>query len=333
MQIKFHPSYPLDLLSFLDQIIWGAYDETLESDLEYFRGFISFQGEESIKFLKKTIGESLLKWIGPLLVCDPDFLNYSIHELLAPVNHLIKNFKKDSSYKAATKEYRYFIKKEVAMVISSLEPLIQDMERANFKLYWLKNHLPQIREAIDTFASGFLCKNVAGNINFLTHLHYTAFVCGLSAHENNDLGNGCLLVSKDIPNEMILENILEKALTPHAFPICWENILKEIDKTQKLKKIKPKGIKLSVFVQQNLLLAIKCFLKEKFGLTAHGRHYLLGESIDSENASLLFFDYFEKNSKPFLTLEAYLLEMIAELEIQLVNRTVNTHSLKATDMR
>lgn len=317
MEILFQSSYTLDLLCFIDLLILDEGASDLSEDLEYFRNYLSYEGESSLAYLQKTLGkgQSLQLLIAPLLVADPEFSKLSLPELLVSASYLIKAFKASGEYEKETASYQRFLRQEAPQIISALAPIAADMERGGFKHYWFVTHLPVLRKRLKTYEDCLDWENLIQLVGGWQKGAFRIFVSNMAQMELSYLGNGYFMAACETPRRRIVKSLLEVAVGKGVEGIDWLELVEALDGKDEIKKAKSWGQSIQSYMEKNARLALEYTMKEKAGLIQNAQNHLLDKERGSYQLALLMYDAMKRRPMGKEPLAAYFETLLKEADL------------------
>jgi len=139
------------------------YDE----DISRFMPMLGTVSDEYLEKLKKINQKNpeFIDYIASLLIVNDHLHDWTTSELLDRHKRLVVMFKKAKQYQNASKNLKKFIKNYFSKSIPLIKTIANDLERLEFKKFWLEEKLPILRERSaenQTVLSEF---NIAHHIN------------------------------------------------------------------------------------------------------------------------------------------------------------------------
>lgn len=147
MEMGFHISYTLDVLSFIGLMLDEKNDIHSE-DVERFKPML---GTVSEKYLKKLIRihdetPKLIPHLTTVLIAN-DYLHiWQTAQLLEKPGQLIENFKRSGYYKVSSSNLKRFVKYDLKRSVKYMKIIAMDLERLGFKAFWLEEKLPLLKQ-------------------------------------------------------------------------------------------------------------------------------------------------------------------------------------------
>lgn len=153
MQTDFQISYTLDILLYIDCMINKQKHERHDEDVQKFvprLGTISDKYLEKLIKINKRVPE-MIEYIVSILINNDHLHEWSMTDLFDSHKSLVTTFKKSSQYSNASKGLKKFIKDDYFKVMPLIKVIITDLERLDFKKFWLEEKLPLLKERISEY--------------------------------------------------------------------------------------------------------------------------------------------------------------------------------------
>jgi len=312
VDLSFQTSYTLDLLCFIDLLI-SDFSSEFDSDVTYFRNFLSYEGEVNMNYLKKTFGRelSLQQLIAPLLVADKEFAKLTPSELLVSGRYLINAYRQSAAYKKASIWYQRFLQQEAIQIIAALEPIVADLERGGFKHYWLLNHLPAMNKTIEDFGQRFDWDRLSSILGDWTKGKLHVHVCGLAQLDFNNLGSGHFLATADTAGRRLGRSLVEEAVSSAIAPINFSLMLGALPRTEDILQLKFSDR----YLQKSASLALEYYLKEQLSFIQNAERHLLNVEKGQYELAVLMYGYMQATPKTEETLGDYFEKFLRSLDI------------------
>jgi len=325
-KLSFEASYTLDILCFIDILLKRS--PNLEDEkIKIFTDMLSTKSEKCLRKLEKSLPkrELIQNLIIPLIVADSEFKGLKTEEILGNPDYLINQFKKSSSYKKMPTKSKKFVQKEAKKVIESLEIIVSDLERLDFKAFWLMNQLPIIKQRIKEYQSEIYPLHLIEQLNNWTAPQFLIekkelFVLSFSQNNFSSLLNGTNYISTQLHSDRIIRSLIEAAFASYSLNKELKPFIKTFKKNkafiQTFKTVKKEHKKITTYLQSNLLLAVTTYLKEQFQVLENPHEYLSTYRRGSHKLAILFYEHMKHSPKPEAQpLNQYLTEVLEQVDL------------------
>ncbi len=319
------PSYLLDLVYFLELLAGPPSVLTTDEDevcLHYFEDCLSDYAKEEIKRIQKVLpkNKTVSELVLPLILADQDFENFQMTELLEGHRYLISSYKKSPDYEKAPKAYKKFVAKDAQELLGALMMIVAELERVNFKRFWLEKRLPQINDKIRTYEQGTDVMALLDKVNAEFH---TPFLSGQRIYLLSFNVNSFVVKVGDV---VVGSLRLDQSAFIHSLLECWMNpvmvepvlkpLLRRLRKNKELAKqyklVKSIHRTLDGYVAYSLKVAFSAYLAEKFGALEEPLTYLTHKS----QRALLYYDWMTLYPKETSrALEDYFVSVVTAIEL------------------
>jgi len=128
----------------IDEEKRNLYDE----DTSRFMPMLGTVSDEYLEKLKKINQKKpkFMDHITSLLIVNDHLHDWTTTDLLDRRKRLVVMFKKSKQFENASKELKKFIGSDFSKIISLVKTIASDLERLEFKKFWLEEKLPYLRE-------------------------------------------------------------------------------------------------------------------------------------------------------------------------------------------
>jgi len=277
LNTDFQISYTLDILFFIDCMIDEKKKELYEDDIYRLMPML---GTVSDKYIEKLIKMNqhtprMIEHLVSILLINEHLHEWSVTDLLDRHKHLIKNFKKTKQFSSASKDLKKFIKSHSLKAIPLIKAIVIDLERLDFKKFWLEEKLPLLKEKITEYQMTLGGFNIASHVNkWVMNKEVLSsgqwYLLIYSGADYKTLLQEYRVTSAILARENLFECIISYALQVNSY----KDVCKLLKPTQKLqaefksheecKKLK----KISNYVETSLKMALKIYLLEGCGTVA-----------------------------------------------------------------
>ena len=167
MSTEFQISYTLDVLFYIGCMIDKEKKELYDEDINRFMPMLGTISDKYLEKLEK-IKQSTPKFINYLvsmLIVNDHLHDWSTTDLLDKHRHLVATFKKAEQAGHASNGLRKFIVGDFSKSMSLIKTIATDLERLEFKKFWLEEKLPLLKERTAQY------QKVLSEFNIATHLN------------------------------------------------------------------------------------------------------------------------------------------------------------------
>ncbi len=323
--IEFIPSYTLDIICFMDQLFSNeTYPE--EEIINYFEERLVDYGEDFLRKARKLLpkGKTFSSMLFPVITIDPEFNNLKLSELFRSAKYLINQYRKSPQYKVCSKEYKKFLKHDAEVVINLLQVVMGQLEKADFKSFWLKNRLPLINQKIKLYQKEIYPLLVVEKLNALLGKVFlykqSIHVLSFANHLACVLINEQLITSTKLTSKQLVHSYIEELFEPTIFQSELKRLNKIFKKNRDLiesfKKVKKEHQTLAHYVEFNVRLAFMTYIATQFNVLDNPYEYLGRYQFGAYKLSLLYYDYILTNPmNDDQELDRYLLKIVREVEL------------------
>ena len=299
MQPDFQISYTLDILAYINCLIDEKKQKLYDEDI---KKFLPMLGTISDKYLEKLIKfnrqkPNFIEHIISILLVNDHLHDWTISELLDKHKRLVPTFKKTKQYSNASKELKKFINNDFAKVMPLVKTLATDLERLEFKKFWLEKKLPDLKERTAQY------KQLLNEFNIAKHINNWAVNEKISeANRWYVLAYGgvdykVLLKEYQVVSPIILaDNFFDKVVSYGIKKNSYRAFCKVLKPTPELKnefkkhELHKAFKKIAAYADRCFKIALKIYLQEGYG--NHSQE--VPESYPFANEIL---DYLRKNKK------------------------------------
>lgn len=294
MQIRAEISYNLDMLCFLNIMTADElFVERHRSAFEKFYPLISCGTKQCIQAMVQKHGSMLSPLLTLLVSSLPDFnIRNLIGMLKSPLE--IEYSMSKTPYNLSREEYDSCF----SFCQSTIIPLIEELEEADFYEYWQKNRLPLIKDKcnnINKYLSQFdvrqwlrLYRNVDSNL--------TVYLCSFTDPLGVKLCGDNLISDSSYKNDTILSNATHEAFHP---PYDTDVVIPYLDKIAQKPWIKkafdnqtPPGYgSMYGFIEENIVEALGIYIVVKLGVAIDPVDYFKTHDDGSHVLSPFFYKY------------------------------------------
>lgn len=327
--LEFLPSYLLDMLCFLELLCSDAIIPTTSDDdrvMYHFEECLTQDARNEIKRIQKLIPkeETLTSLVFPLVLADPDFENFQITELLGSPKFLISMYKKSADYQTATKEYKKFIKRNAELLINSLAKIVAELEKVNFKVFWLKERLPQINHRIKQYEKEIGTNVLIEMINEqLAEAYLTdqkVYLLSFNLNHSVSRVNEHLISSLQLESKMFIHSLVEQLFKTlsieHALKPFYRSLKKNKELMMTYKEVKSTYSSLLEYLDFNVKLAFITSICSHLEVLPQPYEYLGRYEFGTCKPAVLFYDYMNSFPKPQgQQIEDYLLNVVQAVEL------------------
>lgn len=318
MSVIFEPSYTLDVLHFLDHLFTPRALPN-EEMVCYFEEYLGDDHEKTLQHIRKRLMkfETIAEVLIPLLTADPEFNDLQLSELLASPKYLIHQYKRTASYQDASKEYKKFLKSEAESILLKVAPLIQRLEKAKFKTYWLHSCLPLVNQKIKEYSKDIHSLNLSKQFG---HQDQIIYVLSCIDTDRVDWVHQKLMVSQTCSFQTFMYDWVEtylKSDCPLTKPRGYERKVKRNKELMMIyKKVKEDHASIFDYIETAVKLAMTVYICQEWGILENPQDYLKKYQSGHYQVALLFYQELEKGQYRHLTLQQCAHHLLEHVDIQ-----------------
>ncbi|MBP3909400.1 MAG: hypothetical protein J6D33_10780, partial [Turicibacter sp.] len=235
----------------------------------------------------------------------------------ASPKYLINQYKSTSSYEVATKAYKKFLKSDAESIILQVSVLINELEKAKFKTYWLQSCLPLINQQIKIYEKEVLPLSVSKKIGQSRQRVYV--LCCIEPHVVQFMHQK-LIISHQCPTQSFVYQWIKNYLMIECPLIKLRGYERRIKRNKSLvqsyKEVKDKYPSIGDYIEVNLKLAMAVYLSHELGVINQPLEYLKQDNSLNDELSLLFYRVIEQKKSHHLTLNQWLQQLFEEVDLQ-----------------
>ena len=315
-KLQFEVSYTLDILCFIDQLVAGSLDE----DITYYGDQLGSVSEKCLKKIKKSLSKygTLQTLVIPLIVADPDFNEITAEELLANPKYLITKFKQSPNYKHNPANLKSFVNNEAKKTIASLAIIVTDLERIDFKSFWLSDKLPGLKSKVKKYEEEYDILKVEEQLgNWVSFAKDVMYVLAFAAEPLLEASPFSYLISDSISVRQQMSFLVDEVVFSQSIAKGLSPVLKRFKKDKNFallcKKVKKEYPTPGHYLQKNLFLALTAHLNKQFNTLVQP----LYKQPEVYDMSHRFYEMIKE--KPKLAEESlidYFLDLLANVELE-----------------
>lgn len=327
MNFHIHTSYNLDLLNFIN-ILTGEkfYTDHHEGMFERFGKNLSSESKDKVKQAVQINNSAMLGPILSLVISAvPNFEKRSV----------IKMFEDPAGLERYLMQYPYYDERlwaERENLFQTLIPVIQELEKNDFRKYWQEEKLPAIKKKqhqLHKYANQFhLDVEIEGMLgNGQAPESITVYLCSFAAPHGIKICGPKYISDIAFSMETTLGIAVHEMFHP---PYSARNLQTELERlgndpllqhSFNSKDPKYGYPSMTGFIEENVVEAMAIFICHKIGLEEDPLEYFEKHDEGSHRLSVVLFDAFSKHPKsieqPF---EDYFRELLEKLPVGSLDR-------------
>ena len=326
ISVVFEPSYTLDVLNFLDHLFTPRLSPN-EQMLCHFEEYLGDYSEGLLQKIRKNLNkfESISEVLIPLITADPEFNDLKLSELLASPKYLINQYKSTSAYEGATKTYKKFLKNDAESMILQVNVLINELEKAKFKTYWLQSCLPLVNQQIKIYEQDVLPLSVSKKIG-QSKQHFYVLSC-IEPHVMH-LIHQKLIISHQYSMQSFVYQWIKNYLMTECPLIKSRHYERKLKRNKQLvqsyKEAKDKYPSILDYIEAHLKLAMAVYLSHELGAVNQPFEYLKQDNSLNHEIALLFYDMIEQTKAHHLTFNQWGQQLFEEVDLQAYSHQVTS---------
>ena len=275
MSTEFQISYTLDVLFYIGCMIDKEKKELYDEDINRFMpmlGTISDKYLEKLEKIKQNTPQ-FISYLVSMLIVNDHLHDWSTADLLDKHRHLVTMFKKAEQAGNASTGLKKFISGDFSKSMSLVKTIATDLERLEFKKFWLEEKLPLLKERIAQYEQVLSEFNVATHVNRWVEKKIPEggqwYLLAYSGNQYKLLLNEFSVTSPTTLADQLFDRVVSYALKNACYKkyckmLKPEKSLKTEFKEHELHK-SFKGI--SSYIDTCLKMALKVYLMEGCGKT------------------------------------------------------------------
>ena len=148
MSTEFQISYTLDVLFYIECMLDEKKRSLYEEDINRFMPMLGTISDKYLERLKKIHQSTpeFICYIVAMLIVNDHLHDWKTTDLLDRHNRLVTIFKKAPQFKKASSDLKKFINGNYSKTMSLIKTIATDLERLEFKKFWLEEKLPLLKE-------------------------------------------------------------------------------------------------------------------------------------------------------------------------------------------
>ena len=306
MSVEFQVSYTLDVIFYIKCLIDEEKRNLYDEDISRFLPMLGTVSDEYLEKLKKINQKNpdFIDYIVSLLIVNDHLHDWTTADLLDKRKRLVAMFKKSKQFVNSSKILKKFINSNFSKTIPLIKTIASDLERLQFKKFWLEEKLPFLRER--SVENQLVLKNHSAHGEATIAKHINGWVKTKKMPEN---GQWYMLAYSGNEFKVLLDDFsVTSAITSadQLLDTVVSYVLKNNSYREFCKKLKPtpslkaefkghehyksfKGI--SGYVDACLTMAIKVYL-----MTGYGKNNMVAG--DDYPFATCLLAYLHENEKP-----------------------------------
>lgn len=274
--VNFEISYTLDVLFYIECMLncekYRLYDDEVSRFMPML-GTVSDQQLAKLHNIYMSSPDSIHNIVA-MLITNPELHTWKSTDLFDNHKNLAVSFKRSKVYKNATPALKKFVTGEFLRMMPLIKTIVHDLERLEFKKFWLEECLPNLKECISEYETELGRLNIIELINGWVvdkRLPTTDqwYLLTYSGNEYQPVLRSCSIISPMISANELFAQIVEYAVQVNDYRKFCKGFkptvtLKAEHKAHPLSK-SFKGI--TGYVEMCLKMALKKYLTELAGKT------------------------------------------------------------------
>ena len=167
MNTAFQISYTLDVLLYIGCMIDEGKRDLYEEDINRFMPMLGTISDKYLDKLKKIHNSTpeFINYIVSMLIVNDHLHDWKTADLLDRHKRLVVMLKKSEQFKHVSTDLKKFINGDFSKAISLIKTIANDLERLEFKKFWLGEKLPLLKERTGEYEKMLGRFNIAQHVN------------------------------------------------------------------------------------------------------------------------------------------------------------------------
>ena len=151
MTNNFQISYTLDVLFYIECMLNEEKRQLYDEEVARFMPMFGTVSDKYLDKLQKHYRQDplIIRHLVAILVDNPHLHDWSVSDLLENHQSLISDFKQSTTSIAVPKAVKNFISTRYKKIMPLIKIIVNDLERLQFKKFWLEEKLPVLKETIN----------------------------------------------------------------------------------------------------------------------------------------------------------------------------------------
>ena len=229
------------------------------------------------------------------------------------------------AYEGATKTYKKFLKNDAESMILQVNVLINELEKAKFKTYWLQSCLPLVNQQIKIYEQDVLPLSVSKKIG-QSKQHVYVLSC-IEPHVMH-LIHQKLIISHQYSMQSFVYQWIKNYLITECPLIKSRHYDRKLKRHKQLvqsyKEAKDKYPSILDYIEAHLKLAMAVYLSHELGAVNQPFEYLKQDNSLNHEIALLFYDMIEQTKAHHLTFNQWGQQLLEKVDLQAYSPQVTT---------